>query len=92
MFSCARQTSQGRQQTYTCSTFNMVDEDTNETPRIIKMPKLTRQTRQPSNTIFDLRLDNMSNDIGLLSHNILSPYLSKGVVSLMRDVSGDQDL
>jgi hypothetical protein len=99
MFTCARQNSQGRQQTYACSAMNAFNnEDRNEypsSPRILKMPKLTRQSNNV-NLIEELELDvdvyNNNNDVGLLSHNILSPYSSDGVVSLMRDVSGNQDI
>ena len=81
MFTCARQTSQGRQQTYACSTL-----ETDPTLRIHSssqyggIPRLFRQT----NDVY-----NLSDDVGLLSQNTLTPYSTNGIVNLMRDVSGN---
>jgi hypothetical protein len=81
MFTCARQTSQGRQQTYACSTL-----ETDPTLRLHSssqyggIPRLFRQT----NDVY-----NLSDDVGLLSQNTLTPYSTNGIVNLMRDVSGN---
>jgi hypothetical protein len=81
MFTCARQTSQGRQQTYACSTL-----ESDPTLRLHSssqyggIPRLVRQT----NNIYDL-----SDDVGLLSQNTLTPYSCNGIVNLMREVSGN---
>ena len=86
MFTCARQTSQGRQQTYACSAID------NPNPldlkrRALKKPVLMRRTTN------HLSLDSdIDSDIGLLSNYNLTPYYSDSVIALMRGVSGNTQI
>jgi hypothetical protein len=103
MYTCARQTSNGRQQTYMCSATHTQNlfEPRLRPPGILR---LQRQTNAPSigfsNTtqVFgfgvDMFLDDASNDIDNYapSQDFLSPFSSDGVVTLMREVSGNHSI
>jgi hypothetical protein len=101
MYSCARQTSNGQQQTYMCSATHTQNlfEPRLRPPGILR---LKRQTNAPSigfsNTtqVFgvDMFLDDASNDIDNYapSQDFLSPFSSDGVVTLMREVSGNHSI
>ena len=92
MFTYARQTSQGRQQTYACSTINY--NDINSSNHVL-VPKLNRQTNNReliNDDSNDDPNDDPNDDFGLLSQNTLTPYYSSGVINLMREVSGDNTI
>ena len=100
MFTCARQTSQGRQQTYACSAID------NPNPldlkrRALKKPVLMRRTTNHLSLDIDYNIDynidsdidsNIDSDIGLLSNYNLTPYSSDSVIALMRGVSGNTQI
>jgi hypothetical protein len=102
MYTSARQTSNGRQQTYMCSTIYTDSEFTewnqtgynncnNSVFPIIGRIGLRRQTNLPninylSETTFDLQEDDINNYCP--SRDFLSPFSSDGIVTLMREVSG----
>jgi hypothetical protein len=85
MFSCARQTSQGRQQSYTCSEI----EDQNQSPDPLGMLKLKRSTHVTFNNI---PLTQEEIDDYKLSRDILSPYSTNSQISMMRSVSGNDKI
>ena len=105
MFSCARQTSQGRQQSYTCSAVDSTDDSEQtidlQTSRpyrggVLPLSRLVRQTNRNNNIdllniMYDQTQDPETN-MGLLSQDTLTPYSSTGVVNLMRAVSGNVTL
>jgi hypothetical protein len=86
MFTTARQTSQGRQQTYNCSaldTIKPISQFTN-----LARPNVFRPKRINRNLIDqEENIDNYQ-----ISHDALSPYSTLGVVSIMRGVSGDDSI
>jgi hypothetical protein len=97
MFTCARATSNGRQQAYVCS-------GTTAQTLLVKprMNKIQRTTSDQTfnfedgndfyniNTLpFDNREDLNEIDSYIPSQDILSPFSSEGVVTLMRDISGN---
>lgn len=100
MYTCARQTSNGRQQTYMCSATHTQNIYSN----CIKPPKmlrLQRQTNAPSigfketTQVFHMihSIDQKINNDNCIdnyepSQDYLSPFLSDGVLTLMRDISG----
>jgi len=91
MFTTARQTTQGRQQTYNCSALDELDETPLQQFTSLPSPNLFR----PRNIKYslDLNQDPDSNiDNYMLSHNSLTPYSSDGVISLMREVSGNHSI
>ena len=111
MYTCARQTSNGRQQSYMCSATNT--QNLFETPsdrrmslRIPGRIRLQRQTNAPNVNfsdethvnIFDNYLDRLSTldetdiDNYTPSQDFLSPFVSDGVVTLMREVSGNYSI
>jgi hypothetical protein len=87
MYTCARQTSNGRQHTYMCSA--TVTQQTLRQPknrRGLSTIPLLRQTNAPgAANIMDNELDSY-----IPSQDFLSPFTSDGVVTMMRDVSGNQ--
>lgn len=102
MYTCARQTSNGHQQTYMCSathTQNLFE----SVPKIPQRLRLQRQTNAPNVNFsgvtqvhtFDNGLDMLDdNDIDNYtpSQDFLSPFTSDGVVTLMREVSGNYSI
>ena len=99
MFSYARQSSQGRQQTYACSQITSVEPSINylnptfpsPLPIFNYLTPATRLTRHSNNIDLDnYEVDELNN--GLLSQNTLTPYYSNSVVKLMREVSGDNTI
>ena len=101
MYTCARQTSNGRQQTYMCSathTQNLFETNL----RVPGMLRLQRQTNSYTvdfamNTqifTFDNHIAGTGNDIDNYapSQDFLSPFSSDGVVTLMREVSGNHSI
>jgi len=100
MYTCARQTSNGRQQTYMCSTL-YTDQEYNDLYQspcnnsvfpIIRRMGLQRQTNLPMvNFSNELTMDVPEDDDidnYMPSKDFLSPFSSDGVVTLMREVSG----
>lgn len=81
MFSCARQTSQGRQQSYTCSEI--------EDQEPLGLLKLKRSTHVTFNNI---PLTQEEIDDYKLSQDILSPYSTNSQISMMRSVSGNDKI
>lgn len=111
MYTCARQTSNGRQQSYMCSathTQNLYESPVNKrmSLRIPGRIRLQRQTNAPNGNFsgetqpysFDNCLDILSAldetniDNYTPSQDFLSPFLSDGVVTLMREVSGNYSI
>lgn len=107
MYTCARQTSNGRQQTYMCSaTHTQEIYGDNKKPR--RLLRLQRPTNVPSVEFsqttqvfaFDTTMSpidhklNNENDIDNYapSQDFLSPFSSEGVVTLMREVSGNPSI
>jgi len=88
MFTTARQTSQGRQHAYNCSTVDDIETDYN------KQFTLNNNIFRSFNPINNPNINTYDDDINnyTVSMNALSPYTSDGVVTLMRDVSGDTTL
>lgn len=80
MFSCARQTSQGRQQSYTCSDIQYEDDP-------LSKLKLKRSTHVTFNSI---KLEDEENY--QLSQHILSPYSTNSQINMMRSVSGNDKI
>jgi hypothetical protein len=78
MFTAARQTSQGRQQTYNCSNIGELNRN---------FIRATRFTKDRNPVDLDENIDNY-----IVSHDVLSPYSTLGVVSVMRGVSGDDSI
>ena len=85
MFSCARQTSQGRQQSYTCSEI----EDQDLSPDPLGILKLKRSTHVTFNNI---PLTQEEIDDYKLSQDILSPYSTNSQISMMRSISGNDKI
>ena len=88
MFTCARQTSQGRQQSYTATTIDsqaqqiLEDFDIDELPPC--PPPLGLRRQRP---IYNLDDDD---DINYkFTQTYISPYSSQGVINTMREVTGD---
>jgi hypothetical protein len=107
MYTTARQTSNGRQQTYMCSATHT--QDTYDPPVLTRFPgrvRLLRQTNAPTvnfsttTNIFtfpdnsDIHGENLENDIDNYAptQDFLSPFSSDGVVTLMREVSGNYSI
>lgn len=111
MYTAARQTSNGRQQTYMCSagltenTENVFQNSPSNRRinRPINRLRLQRQTNSPSNVFFsdntqintfepdyNQELDEIESYIP--SQDFLSPFSSDGIVSLMREVSGNRTI
>jgi von Willebrand factor type A domain len=103
MFTCARQTSQGRQQTYACSAVEGIPNNQRSNSHrvrrnmcVLPIPRLVRQTNsvEPDelDPMYELdELDEMD-EIGLLSQDVLTPYSTDTVVTMMREVSGNNEL
>jgi hypothetical protein len=105
MYACARQTSNGQQQTYMCSARHTqkLFEPRLRPPGILR---LQRQTNAPTvgfsgttqvfafDNIAAAGVDDASNDIDNYdpSQDFLSPFSSDGVVTLMREVSGNHSI
>jgi hypothetical protein len=99
MFTTARQTSQGRQQTYNCSTIDEIDtpaQFTNYPNLNVFCPTITTYAvdqdlcphiGQNLDQDQDCSIDNYT-----LSQDVISPYYSDGVVTLMRGVSGNHSI
>jgi hypothetical protein len=83
MFTAARQTSQGRQQTYNCSAIDSIDDNIKFTGKNIFRPNLINRNYNDQ----DDNIDNYQ-----ISQDALSPYSTLGVVSIMRGVSGDDTI
>lgn len=81
MFTAARQTTQGRQQAYNCTTIDDLDE-----PKLNPQGNLRRLNRnvQPDD---DSNIDNYC-----VTNDALSPYSCFGVVNLMRGVSANDSI
>jgi hypothetical protein len=79
MFSCARQTSQGRQQSYTCSE---IQEEENDPMGRLKLKRSThvRFTQLENDELVDMYK---------LSRDVLSPYSTDSQINMMRSVSGN---
>lgn len=108
MYSYARQSSNGRQQTYMCSATNTQNlfespDDRRMSTRIPGKIRLQRQTNAPNvNFSCETHVYNFDNCLDLLdetdidnytpSQDFLSPFVSDGVVSLMREVSGNYSI
>ena len=100
MFSCARQTSQGRQQSYTCSDIQEEQEiqygelqDGQLYPDPLGMLQLKRSnhvTFQNENINQDINDDEDEEiDFYKLSQEVLSPYSTNSQINMMRSVSGN---
>jgi hypothetical protein len=86
MFTCARQTSQGRQQIYTCSAVkDVLDDDLENNLESSALWHSTTRLMKNSNK----RMDNEEiDDYEIQTQNNLSPYISDTVMTVMREVSG----
>jgi len=87
MFTCARQTSQGRQQIYTCSAVkdDYLDNDLENALESSALWHSTTRLMKNSNK----RMDNEEiDDYEIQTQNNLSPYISDTVMTVMREVSG----
>ncbi len=83
MFTCARQTSQGRQQIYTCSAVK--DDDLDNDLESSALWHATTKLMKNSNK----KMDNEEiDDYEIQTQNNLSPYISDTVMTVMREVSG----
>jgi hypothetical protein len=82
MYTAARQTSQGRQQTYNCT---HMDIDYNCTPR--QLSSHSNMAPLTDNNHNENVIDNYT-----LSQDNLSPYSSNSVTQVMREVSGNYDI
>ena len=97
MYTCARQTSNGREQTYMCSA---ISSDENITYNIYnrsigKPPRIQRQTNLPTfdfSEIFDFIEDTTDIESYVPTQDFLSPFVSDGIVTLMRDISGNPSI
>jgi hypothetical protein len=92
MYICARQTSNGQQQSYMCSAITQ-DIYNNENPRRRMPMPLERNCRiiiTGSNEITQTQQIDYNNDIDNYTptQDFLSPFLSEGVMTCMREVSG----
>jgi len=94
MFTCARQASQGRQQTYTCSA---IQETINELSSSKWSSTVKPILRSRHNTLSSIGLKNMNldeeideeiDDYEIQPQNNLSPYISDTVITVMREVQG----
>ena len=97
MYACARQTSNGRQQTYMCSATHTQDlYDSFAPTRIPRIMRLQRQTNDPDMFTSNLvpTVVNLANDIDNYSptQDFLSPFSSDGIFTLMREVSGNHSI
>lgn len=107
MYTCARQTSNGRQQTYMCSATHTQDLNGPGAPR--RFPLITRLQRQTNNlgVSFSTQQDvftfvgdldppvmDFADDIDSYAptQDFLSPFSSDGIVTLMREVSGNHSI
>lgn len=105
----ARQTSQGRQENYSCRSAGLENEEDLLSPNPVNICHMTPRIGRcgPSRSTSDMGINSHNSasrgnwhrnvaddDINnyTLSQNVLSPYASDGVVSIMRDVSGDHSL
>lgn len=94
MYTCARQTSNGRQQTYMCSAIGTEDLNNTIYPQRLS---LKRQTNAPrlnfslSSQTQVFRVDEEEEDINNYtpSQDFLSPFSTDSVLTLMREVSGN---
>ena len=97
MFLCARQTTQGRQQSYTAATFSSQEEkcDDFQIPDVLQIPDDFNIDELPLlPPAFGMRrqlaLTDSDDDINYtFTQTFLSPYSSSGVVATMRKVSGN---
>lgn len=88
MFSCARQTSQGRQQSYTAGTIDSQDQQIVEAFDLDEFPP-----RPPPLGLRRRRIIRDNDDINYtFTQTFLSPYSSPGIVTTMREVTGDYTL
>ena len=109
MFTCARQTSNGQQQTYMCSQIQTQDYMGLPVPMLqrqvadpglqywIQRQDISTQTdydSRPNTPISPLFKHREADDIHnyVLSQSVISPFLTSGVVSLMRDISGNNSI
>jgi hypothetical protein len=83
MFTCARQTSQGRQQIYTCSAVKDHDLE-NDLESSALWHSTTRLIKNSNKRIDNEEID----DYEIQTQNNLSPYISDTVMTVMREVSG----
>jgi hypothetical protein len=87
MFTCARQTSQGRQQIYTCSAVKEDDLENDLDNELESSALWHATTRLMKNS--NKRMDNEEIvDYDIQTTNNLSPYISDTVMTVMREVSG----
>jgi len=96
MFSCARQTSQGRQQSYTCSE---IQEEQYGQQELYPDPLGMLQLKRSNHVTFineDINQDinddvneNEEIDFYKLSQEVLSPYSTNSQINMMRSVSGN---
>jgi len=102
MYTCARQTSNGRQQTYMCSathTSEMYNSNSINN-RNIRRLQLQRQTNGPivnfseQINVFDIEYDEQQDDLEryIPTQDFLSPFSSDGILTLMREVSGNNSI
>jgi uncharacterized protein YegL len=93
MFSCARQTSQGRQQSYTCSDIQEEQvEQLNPDPLgMLKLKRSTHVTFLKEDVNEDVNEDGEI-DFYKLSQEILSPYSTNSQINMMRSVSGNDKI
>lgn len=107
MYNCARQTSNGRQHTYMCSATHTQELYNGSAPtRFPGRTRLSRQTNAPNvnfstqadvftiSDYIDSDLHQLENDIDsyIPTQDFLSPFSSDGVVTLMREVSGNHSI
>ena len=102
MFSCARQTSQGRQQSYTCSEVQELDIQDDQHRQLYQDPLEMLQLKRSKYVTFinqdineDINEDiNDDDEIDFykLSQEVLSPYSTNSQINMMRSVSGNNKI
>ena len=102
MYSCARQISNGREQTYMCAT--LTSQQNNRIDRVsqLPVPQLLRQINNHTVTLSDLQTQVLDFippkeeicdiDSYMPTQDFLSPFISNGVLTLMREVSGNYSI
>ena len=96
MFTCARQASQGRQQTYTCSAIKETIDDLSSSKWTSTVKPILRYRHNTlssiglknTNLIDDEDDDDDIYDYYIQPLNNLSPYISDTVITVMREVQG----